>query len=93
MDEFRKTLDLMHRDFQAILKKSRKDAIERHNARSGVYPCNPIIGDYLVVARTKSLKTKMSANWVGLRRVAQVLSDFVFKVEYLLTGKVEDIHL
>lgn len=35
----------------------------------------------------------MSANWVGPRRVTEVLSDYIFKVEHLLTQDTEDIHI
>ena len=35
----------------------------------------------------------MSANWVGPRRVVQVLSNFILRVEHLLTKEAEDTHV
>lgn len=85
------SLNNMHMSVNEMLSESRKNVIERHNARTGVYPCNPVKGDYVVVARTKDSRTKMSANWFGLTRVVQVLSDFIVKVEHLLTKETEDV--
>lgn len=93
MDEFQKSLDEMHKDVSHTLSKSRKDAIERHNFRTGVRAYNPIVGDYVVVARTKGPRTKMSANWVGPRRVVEVLSDFIIRVEHLINKDTEDLHV
>ena len=93
IEELQKYLDDMHKSVNNALSESRKKAIERHNAKTGVRPCNPIVGDYVVVARTKGPRTKMSANWVGPRRVIQILSDFIVRVEHLLTKDTEDIHV
>ena len=93
MDEFQKSLDDMHKQVQVTLSANRKSAIERHNARTGIYACNPNVGDYVVVARTKGPRTKMSANWVGPRRIVQILSDFIVRVEHLLTEETEDVHV
>ena len=35
----------------------------------------------------------MSANWVGPGRVIQVLSDYVFRVQHLITQETEEIHV
>lgn len=93
IDEMQKSLDDMHKAVSITLNASRKKAVSRHNARTGVHPCNPSAGDYVVVARTRGPRTKMSANWVGPRRIVQVLSDFTFKVEHLITKQTEDIHV
>ena len=93
IESFQKSLDEMHRSVSEILSETRKSAVERHNARTGVYPCNLVVGDYVVVARTKGPRTKMSANWVGPRRIVEVLSGFVYRVQHLITKETEDIHV
>ena len=93
MDSVQKSLDNMHRSVSEIISETRKSAVERYNARAGVYPCNLVVGDYVVVARTKGPRTKMSTNWVGPRRIAEVLSGFVYREEHLLTEETEDIHV
>ncbi len=35
----------------------------------------------------------MSANWVGPRRIVQVLSNFIVRVQHLLTNETEDVHI
>ena len=87
------SLDRMHRNVNEVLSETRKSAVERHNARTGVHPCNLVVGDYVVVARVKGPRTKMSANWVGPRRIVECLSGFVYRVENLITGETEDIHI
>lgn len=93
IEELQQSLQVMHQDVSTSLMESRRKSVERHNARTGVYPYNPIVGDYVVVARTKGPRTKMSANWVGPRRIVQILSDFIVKVEHLLTKETEDLHV
>ena len=93
IESFQKSLGNMHRSVSEILSETRKSAVEGYNARAGVYPCNLVVGDYVVVARTKGPRTKMSTNWVGPRRDVQILSGFVYHLEHLLTEETEDIHV
>lgn len=93
IEELQQSLDNMHKEVSRILSDSRKKAVERHNARTHVYPCNPIVGDYVVVARHRGPKTKMSANWVGPRRVVRILSDFTVEVEHLLNQEKDVVHI
>lgn len=51
--ELQKALDGMHKEMNITLSDSRKKASTRHNSRARVYPCNPILGDYMVAARTR----------------------------------------
>ena len=83
----------MHKEVSHLLAESRQEAVARHNRHTGVYPCNPTVGDFVVVARNRGPRTKMSANWVGPRRVVQVLSGFTVRFEHLLTNETEDIHI
>ncbi len=45
------------------------------------------------MARTQGPRTKMSTNWIGLRRVSRILSDFSVELEHLLTGTTAVIHV
>lgn len=89
IDMLNDSLDKMHKEVNETLSDSRKKAIERHNARTHVYPWNVIVGDYVVVARHRGAKTKM----VGTRRVTQVLSDFTLEVEHLFTEEKDGVHI
>lgn len=91
--EAQQVLDDMHREVQSSLETTRKDAIDRHNRKTYVRPYNPQIGDYVLVARMHGPRTKMSANWVGPRRISLVRNDFTVEVEHLLTGKKEVVHI
>ena len=75
----------MHKQVNETISDTRKHSIACHNARTHLYPCNPIVGYYVFIARHRGAKTKMSANCVGPRRVTQVLSYFTIKVEHTLT--------
>lgn len=57
-------------------------AVEGHNSKIGVYPCNPIVGDYVVVDCTKGPHTKMSTSSVGPGR----LSEFFLTSSLLLSA-------
>lgn len=81
-------LDNVHKEVNATLSEARKKAVERCKSRTGVYPCSLIVGDYVIVSRTK-----MSANWVGPRRVIKILFDFVVTAEHLHTKETKDLHV
>ena len=83
----------MHRSVRGTLSESRKKAVDRHNKRTGVLSCNLNVGDYVVVARTRGPRTKMSANWVGPRRIVQVLKDYIYRVQHFITQETEEIHI
>ena len=87
------SLDKMHKNVGDSLAVNRRKAVERHNAKTHVVPYRPIVGDYVVVARTQGPRTKMSNNWVGPRRVSRILSDFTVEVEHLLTDTKAIIHI
>ncbi len=63
----------MHKYVDQALSASRKPAVERHNAKTHMVPQKPTFGDYVAVARTHGPRTKMSTNWVGLRRMSRIL--------------------
>ena len=88
------SLDNMHKSVRGTLSNSRKEAVDRHNKRTGVLSCNLSVGDYVVVvARNRGPRTKLSANWVGPHRIVQARSDYVFRVQHLITQETEDTHV
>lgn len=93
IQDLHSALDKMHKEVDETLSNERRKAIERHNAKTHIRPCTISIGDYVVVARYHGPRTKMSANWVGPRRVIQVMSDFTFKVEHLVSQETEVVHV
>jgi len=93
VDDMLHSLDNMHKSVSETLSDSRIQAVDRHNRRTHVRPCNPSVGDYVVFARTRGPRTKMSANWVGPRRVSKVLSDFTVELEHLLTEETLTVHV
>lgn len=92
-DEYQTSLDQMHKEVGKTLSVERKKSIERHNAKTRIKPCNFTIGDYVLVAPYHGPRTKVSANWVGPRRVVQCLSDYMCRVEHLLTEGTDDVHV
>ncbi len=51
-DELLESLDKLHKDVDQALSATRQKAVGRHNAKTHVVPYKPIVGDYVVVART-----------------------------------------
>ena len=84
IEEMLQALDKMHKSVSETLSASRTQAVDRHNLKTHIRPFNPTVGDDVVVARARGPRNKMSCNWVGPRRVTQILSDFTVEVEHLL---------
>lgn len=51
------------------------------------------MGDYVLEARMHGPRTKISAEWVGPRRIVSILNNFTIKVEHLLTQKIVVVHI
>lgn len=71
---------VMHKDVIEVLSDFRMNPVARHNARTHISPYLPVIGDYVVVAQTSGPRTKMSAKWIGPRRVVRALYDFTVEI-------------
>ena len=91
--DLQNSMDSMHRYVAPILDATRLAAVERHNRKTHMRPYNPTRGDFVVVTRMHGPRTKMSANWVGPRRITDILSDFTVEVEHLLSQKKEIVHI
>lgn len=83
-------LNLLHPVVQNSLQTQRKcirDAMSR-----GDKP-NFSEGDYVLVARDAfTAGEKLSLRWRGPRRVVKAINDYVFQIEDLRTGSLQDIH-
>ena len=80
----------LHPVVQMSLKEHRERA--RKAASRGV-PAGFSEGDYVLIAREDfSAGEKLCLRWRGPRRVVKALSDYVFQVEDLRNGSVEDVH-
>ena len=93
VDSLLKALDEMHKEVNETLTSTRENAVERHNRRTHIRPYKPTVGDYVVVARIRGPRTKVSANWIGPRRIINVLFDFTAEVEHLLTKETSVVHI
>ena len=80
----------LHPLVQDTLQKNRESS--RHNASKGKL-ANFTEGDFVLVAREEfHAGEKLALRWRGPRRIIKPLSDYVFQVEDLRNGLVEDIH-
>lgn len=79
----------MRREVWEAFSSMQRNSIERHNTRTKVRTYLPTVGDYVVVAYSRGSRAKMSANWVGSRRVVRALSDLTVEVEHPITEVIE----
>lgn len=50
-------------------------------------------GDYVLVARNDfTAKEKLSLRWRGPRRIIKAINDYVYQVEDLRSGELQDVH-
>ena len=77
VEELQDSLDSMRKEVFETLSAERKKELERHDSKTH---------GYVVVARQHSPRTKVSYNSVGPRRVVEALSEFTFRVEYMITN-------
>lgn len=68
-------LDDMTKEVSRTLSTTRRKAVEAHNDKTHVKLQNFLVGEYIVVARFSKPRTKISANWVGPRRIFEALPD------------------
>ena len=86
-------MDAMHRDVQERVTKTREAQINRHNRRTHVRKCNFDLSDFILRSfGEKTERRKLSFCWRGPFRVTKVLSDFLYEVEDLRSGKKSTTH-
>lgn len=88
-----KSLEDIQKDFNETLYRSRKQAIDRHNFETHMTHYKAVVGDYVVVARTHGPQTKISTNWIGLRRVSRIPLEVTVELENLLTASNKTTHV
>ena len=82
--------DELHPRVQSSLESHRRQA--RESASRGTLP-NFSEGDYVLVARSDfHAGEKLCLRWRGPRRIMKALSDFVYQVEDLRNGQLDDVH-
>ena len=97
LDAVMKTLSLhdkmrdMHRDIEKSTSRRRKNAVEAHNRRTNIRPVNFITGDYVLRGETQS-GSRLRFKWTGPYRVTECLSEFLFRIEDLGTGRITTSH-
>ena len=80
----------LHQRVQSALAKHRKQS--REAMSKGRLP-NFTEGDYVLVARSDfHAGEKLCLRWRGPRQVRKALSDYVYQVEDLRNGQLDDIH-
>jgi hypothetical protein len=89
----KKALEMMHVSVQARRSKKQQDAIQRHNARTGVRPVNFHVGDYVLQAKLLRHRRQTMDRWYGPKVVTKAMSDFVLEVEDLITKKRGECHI
>lgn len=62
IEELQFFLDDMLKKVNDTLLETRRKAVERQDSRTAIYLCNTIMREYVVVARTKGKRTRMSAD-------------------------------
>jgi hypothetical protein len=82
----------LHKNVARIAARLRDRKRERINKdRKKNYP-NFIRGDFVLVGILNKSKQKLKARWTGPRRITEVLNDWVYEVEDLITQKKEKVH-
>lgn len=86
-------MDGMHKAAKEKSDKERKRKVEAFNQKTGTRLVNFDVGDYVLrgLLKRESPK-KLNLNWVGPMRVTRCLSEFLFEVQYILTGKLKVVH-
>jgi hypothetical protein len=86
-------LDSIHKDVAEKSSLARQRAIDRINAKVGVRPCNFQTGDFVLRGvLLRHQHPKLALCWVGPYRIVQVLTDFIFILQHLVTGEKCEVH-
>ena len=83
----------MHKEVSGKQTENRRRQIEAHNAKTHVRPCNFSVGDYVLKGVLAGQRdSKLSLRWTGPFRVVQILSNFVYVLQNLVSGEREEVH-
>ena len=82
----------MHKEVARVATKIHDQKREHINKdRSKNYP-NFIKGDFVLVGILDKARQKLKAQWMGPRRITEVLNNWVYEVEDLVTKRKEKVH-
>jgi hypothetical protein len=86
-------LDSMHAEVAVKTSLARQRAIDRINAKAVVRLCNFHTGDFVLRGvLPRHQHPKLALRWVRPYRILQVLTDFTFILQLLVTGDKCDVH-
>jgi hypothetical protein len=83
----------MQNEVEEMMSLARERAIDRINSKVGVRPCNFQTGEFEdcgVVPRPQH--PKLALRWVGPYRTVQVLNEFIYILQHLVTGDKCEVH-
>jgi len=86
------SLENMHREVNERKTSGRKTDIDQHNKRTNIVQPNFSIGDLVLVRHASNKGHKLSFKWQGPHRVVDIINEMVYKVEDIITKKVEQVH-
>jgi hypothetical protein len=93
VDELRSSVERIHKAAHESAERRRAAVAARRKSKSGMETANLDIGDYVLVAkRDFHSGDKLTLRWRGPHRVVGTISDHVYDVEDLLTGKITPVH-
>lgn len=93
VESFVGAIDDMHKDVRSRADAARRSRRKSHDRRKGVNACNFDIGDFVLRgAVRKGTGRKMAIHWNGTHRVMRILSDHLYELENLISGKRETVH-
>lgn len=86
-------LEGMHKEVSEKASLSRQRTIDRHNARVGVRPCDFRTGEFVLRGVfPRRQHPKLALRWIGPYRIIQVLSDFVYVLQHVVSGDKHETH-
>jgi hypothetical protein len=93
IDELRSSVENIHRAAETAATNRCSAVAERRKNLLGVAAANFDIGDYVLVAKREfHAGEKLTLRWRGPFRIVGTLSDHVYEVEDLSSGRVTSIH-
>jgi len=85
--------DQLHRAAGDVGNTRRKNERGRVNAKNKNHQCFFTLGDYVLVGKVSmAFANKLQVQWLGPRRITEVVSDWVFIVEDLRDGALSTHH-
>lgn len=91
VEKLQNAFEEMCRDIHEKVSKIHRKQIRHHNKKTSLVTPNFNVGDVVLVRRTQDEGHKHSFGWVGPRRVTNVISEFVYGVENIISKKQDTV--